>query len=66
MIMANCESLHHKNLSLYEIQESFFDVNLTIIQLLTNFYIKNEESKHTITKYSNVLNNSKLELSSRI
>ena len=42
MIMASCELLHQNSLNSLEILGWLIDVNLDIVYLLTNLFIKNE------------------------
>ena len=65
MIMAYCDLLLHNNLSLLEILGWLIDVNLAIVYLMTNFFVKeNSQTKllqllRLTTKYSNILGHSK-------
>ena len=47
MIMAYCELLHQKGLSLLEVLWCLFEVNLAIVYLWINFFIKNDSLKNT-------------------
>ena len=62
MIMVYCEILHQNSLNSLEILGWLIDVNLDIVYLLTNLFIKNEYKKilpflRSTTEYSNILGN---------
>ena len=46
MIMAYCDLLLHNNLSLFEILGWLIDVNLAIVYLQTNFFLKKNSQNY--------------------
>ena len=54
MIMAYCELSHQKGLSLLEILWRLFEVNLAIVYLWINFFIKDNSLKKLLPFLRNI------------